>query len=476
MRGSKHWINNLEDLQHVAVDAAGDALSGRGSYRTEVCCNANDVAHFIAKKIGEFLETNYQVFPQLMDEENEANVRTVVAIYQQSTTVTGLPTVEGMIKTAINSVTDVFSGVPDIGWDATIPDFLDENGQSFEITFTDFFETAGDAVGEILVNRYNVQDHNPIKQFNIMDIVEQVMAIAKEADMKSYLLAYLGFDKYLDKFETATELTADDIGDFVGQKIAVALEEIIPQIIQLQEYGEDIKLIVAIYNNSPLATGFAGIEGTGTVEDIFKTVIGLITGVIDALIAETGLEFKLPPQFDGQTFGELAIEQGDRIATFLATRYNMQDGGRDPPDIEEVFWEMVEKIKNGIADVIDQLDFRDELDEIVNGDAGKTMVVNFVSDTLGTFLEIVFPVMTQFRFWGPILRPLVDTYNDIFGWAFSTQDAVQFLIDGMYLIFRELPGAGTRIPGMGNEKLKNIFEDYKDKVGLAFATRYNLQE
>merc|ERR1712025_111744 len=141
------------------------------------------------------------------------------------------------------------------------------------------------------------------------DIVEQVMAIAKEADMKSYLLAYLGFDKYLEKFETATELTADDIGDFVGQKIAVALEEILPQIIQLQEYGEDIKLIVAIYNNSPLATGFAGIEGTGTVEDIFKTVIGLITGVIDALIAETGLEFKLPPQFDGQTFGELAIDK-----------------------------------------------------------------------------------------------------------------------------------------------------------------------
>ena len=54
--------------------------------------------------------------------------------------------------------------------------------------------------------------------------------------------------------------------------------------------------------------------------------------MIDALIAESGLEFKLPSQFEGQTIGELAIEQGDRIATFLATRYNMQDGGRDPPE------------------------------------------------------------------------------------------------------------------------------------------------
>lgn len=41
---------------------------------------------------------------------------------------------------------------------------------------------------------------------------------------------------------------------------------------------------------------------------------------------------------------------------------------------------MVEQIKNGVADVIKKLDFTDELDAILNGDAGKTMVVNFISD------------------------------------------------------------------------------------------------
>ena len=50
-----------------------------------------------------------------------------------------------------------------------------------------------------------------------MDIVEQVIAMAQEADMKAFLLAYLGFDEYVDKFQDATELTSDDVGDFVGQ-------------------------------------------------------------------------------------------------------------------------------------------------------------------------------------------------------------------------------------------------------------------
>ena len=69
----------------------------------------------------------------------------------------------------------------------------------------------------------------------------------------------------------------------------MALEQNIPQIMELQYHGKDIKKIVvrkkfqsnlqgfnkiqAIYNASPIANGFLNIEGTGTVEEIIQTLL-----------------------------------------------------------------------------------------------------------------------------------------------------------------------------------------------------------
>ena len=69
----------------------------------------------------------------------------------------------------------------------------------------------------------------------------------------------------------------------------MALEQNIPQIMELQFHGKDIKKLVvrkkfqsnflelkkikAIYNASPIAKGFLNIEGTGTVEEIIQTLL-----------------------------------------------------------------------------------------------------------------------------------------------------------------------------------------------------------
>ena len=129
----------------------------------------------------------------------------------------------------------------------------------------------------------------------------------------------------------------------------MALEQNIPQIMELQFHGKDIKKLVvrkkfqsnflelnkikAIYNASPIANGFLNIEGTGTVEEIIQTLLvrvslknhveinrlfshalflnlkkGLITGFFGEL---PGTDQQITT-LGGQTLAELAVSVSDQ--------------------------------------------------------------------------------------------------------------------------------------------------------------------
>ena len=129
----------------------------------------------------------------------------------------------------------------------------------------------------------------------------------------------------------------------------MALEQNIPQIMELQFHGKDIKKLVvrkkfqsnflelnkikAIYNASPIANGFLNIEGTGTVEEIIQTLLvrvslknhveinrffsyalfwnlkkGLITGFFEEL---PGTDQQITT-LGGQTLAELAVSVSDQ--------------------------------------------------------------------------------------------------------------------------------------------------------------------
>ena len=95
--------------------------------------------------------------------------------------------------------------------------------------------------------------------------------------------------------------------------------------------------------------------------------------------------------------------------------------------------------------------------------------------------------------WGQLIRPWVEDLNDYLV-IISSEDVIQAVVRGLYhvgsnykyictqslqyifQVFKYIPGAGTRIPAMDNEKLKDIFDKHKEKVGTAFARRYYLHD
>lgn len=133
----------------------------------------------------------------------------------------------------------------------------------------------GVAVGDALVARYNVMDNT--KKFNMMDIIQKVMDIA-ENGIQTYFEEHLGFDPTsFDPSDVVPDATK--MANFFTQKIVTALEQTIPQISSLHYKRKDVTRVVAIYNNSPLANGFAGIPGTGSVETIIKDFMSTLTSI-----------------------------------------------------------------------------------------------------------------------------------------------------------------------------------------------------
>lgn len=117
------------------------------------------------------------------------------------------------------------------------------------------------------------------KKFNMMDTIQQVMDIA-ENGIQTYFKQHLGFDAF-----NPNELIPDEtkMANFFTQKIVTALEKTIPQISALHYKRKDVTRVVAIYNNSPLANGFAGIPGTGSVETIIKDFMSTLTSIFTSI-------------------------------------------------------------------------------------------------------------------------------------------------------------------------------------------------
>ena len=78
-------------------------------------------------------------------------------------------------------------------------------------------------------------------------------------------------------------------------------------------------------------------------------------------------------------------------------------------------------MKRGLSSYIRELDFRDELQDILNGNAQKSDVAEFIAKQMGLFLEILVPPFTQVHYYGALVRPIVKKFNKKFKWAFSTQ-------------------------------------------------------
>ena len=104
--------------------------------------------------------------------------------------------------------------------------------------------------------------------------------------------------------------------------------------------------------------------------------------------------------------------------------------------IGDVVKQIIKKVKRGLTSYIQELDFRAELEEILDGTAQKSDVSDFISKVrsliansqnfhyiqqMGLFLEILVPAFTQVHYYGAVVRPIVKKFNKKFKWAFTTQ-------------------------------------------------------
>merc|ERR1712227_38273 len=465
------------DAELQAIAAIGGTLADTRTETYKV--NSTHVATLLVDKIGEVLEANNivgPIFQKIVADPDKVAI--AVAIYQNGPARLTGKTLQTLVQDAVMLIVNIFNidenpdntALSTSIWGVSIPNLVDDAGVAIPEppNFGQMLPQVGELVAEKMVLRYNLQDNN--KKFNIMDIVQKLMDVRH--DLPTYLAGYLGFENYAAIFSNEQlDISPEQMADFFTQKIVMALEQNIPQIMELQYHGKDIKKIVAIYNASPIANGFLNIEGTGTVEEIIQTLLGLITGFFEQL---PGTDLKIAALND-QTLAELAVSVSDQIGTNIATRYNLQDGGADPPTIGSVFNDAVKKVKKGLSSYLDDLDFRDELDAIRNG-ADSDVISTFIADQMGVFLEILVPAFTQVRYYEFVVRPLVEGYNLALGWLLSTQDLIQLGIDAMYQVVKNLPGADFEIPDPINNSIKGFFKDHKDDVAEKFARRYHMHD
>ena len=256
------------------------------------------------KQIGAFLETNPTVGPVFTKIMADPDLIAIaVAIYQNGPARLTGKTIEDLMQEAVLKINafDV-SG-------------LELRSGSRNALVADL----GAGVAQNLVHRYNFQDNN--KKFNMMDIIQKIMAVAQQ-DLTTYFADKMGFEAYdftTGQFNTVEANTR--MANFFTQKISMALETTIPQIGALHFRRKDVTRVVAIYNHSPIANGFGGIPGTGTVEHMIRTLMGQITNIFHNLPGTN----QVLPGTNGQTLADLAVSVSDQIGTNFATRYNLQD-------------------------------------------------------------------------------------------------------------------------------------------------------